>query len=285
MARIAEADIGDKILGGTDLSMAEMLASTGVNHLQWVAKLCGCTTATHANWANSDFAQAFTRSGVDTFEDLILLGSNDINDLSYPGQDPTGAPAMLKIPPVKIVLLRFYLHLYHRQLRLDKEKAHPLVIDQEAMKSVRTKSEVNPHAEILPWYAPDKTSADMKRDWQRSVKRDAKQFPILKKDHMFLMFKEGFIDSAKAQYYAATKGEQVPEAEGPAQEEGIQEAQSFKSLSPLHPTPCSEKASSRVIEHDIGTHDQTQRVVSPIRTDPHSIAPFPWESYVSAPLS
>ena len=199
MARIAEADIGDKILGGTDLSMAEMLASTGVNHLQWVAKLCGCTTATHANWANSDFAQAFTRAGVNTFEDLILLGSNDINDLSYPGQDPTGAPAMLKIPPVKIVLLRFYLHLYHRQSRFDKEKAHPLTIDQEAMKSVRTKSEVNPHAEILPWYAPDKTSADMKRDWQRSVKRDAKQFPILKKDHMFLMFKEGFIDSAKAQ--------------------------------------------------------------------------------------
>ena len=85
MARIPEADIGDKILGGTDLTMAEMLASTGVNHLQWVAKLCGCTTATHTDWATSDFAQAFTRSGVDTFEDLILLGSNNINDLSYPG--------------------------------------------------------------------------------------------------------------------------------------------------------------------------------------------------------
>ena len=61
MARIPEADIGDKILGGTDLTMDEMLASTGVNHLQWVAKLCGCTTATHTDWANDDFAEALWR--------------------------------------------------------------------------------------------------------------------------------------------------------------------------------------------------------------------------------
>ena len=62
--------------------MDEMLASTGVNHLQWVAKLCGCTSMTHTAWSTDDFAQAFVRSGVNTFEDLMLLGSNDINDLS-----------------------------------------------------------------------------------------------------------------------------------------------------------------------------------------------------------
>ena len=96
MARISESDIGDKILGGTDLVMDEMLASTGVtNHLQWVAKLCGSTAANHAAWANDEFALAFTRSGVNTFKDLILLGSNNINDLSYTGPDPAGNPTLL----------------------------------------------------------------------------------------------------------------------------------------------------------------------------------------------
>ena len=73
MARIPEADIGDKILGGKDLTIDEILASRGVNHLQWVAKLCGCAVMTHTNWPTNNFAKAFARSGVKAFEDLMLL--------------------------------------------------------------------------------------------------------------------------------------------------------------------------------------------------------------------
>ena len=190
------------ILADAKLSLAQVKATDDEAQLMYVAKLCGAEASTPTEWASDVFKLSFDRAGVRGFTDLLLLFDKTINELGYYQVPPGGTTATRiwePIPPVKIVLLRYFLHLYHQRSRLKGQNAHPLMINKTTLNALRAKASFDPHSEIVPWNVPDAKAKDEKRAWERSIKRNPKDFPVLRKDAHWLNMKERFIDCAKAQ--------------------------------------------------------------------------------------